>query len=78
MENWRKVIKIFADGGFAGKLIGKVKGKFKIEPEIIKRDERHIFKIFLKRCIVVHLRQIHGLIPIEEIRRIMNGLIIPV
>ena len=31
MENWRKIIKIFADGGYAGKLIGKVKDKFKIE-----------------------------------------------
>ena len=52
IENWRKVIKIFADGGYAGKLIGKVKDKFKIELEIIKRDELHIFKILPKRWIV--------------------------
>jgi len=52
MENWRKVIKIFADGGYAGKLIGKVKDKFKIELEIIKRDELHTFKILPKRWIV--------------------------
>ena len=52
MENWRKVIKIFADGGYAGKLTGKVKDKFKIELEIIKRDELHTFKILPKRWIV--------------------------
>jgi len=52
MENWRKIIKIFAGGGYAGKLIGKVKDKFKIELEIIKRDELHTFKILPKRWIV--------------------------
>jgi putative transposase len=52
MENWRRVIKIFADGGYAGKLIGKVKNMFKIELEIIKRDELHTFKILPKRWIV--------------------------
>ena len=52
MENWRKVIKIFADGGYAGKLIGKVKDIFKIEVEIIKRGELHTFKILPKRWIV--------------------------
>jgi len=51
-ESWRKVIKIFADGGYAGKLIGKVKDMFKIELEIIKRDELHTFKILPKRWIV--------------------------
>jgi putative transposase len=51
-ENWKKVIKIFADGGYAGKLIGKVKGQFKIKLEIIKRDELHAFKILPKRWIV--------------------------
>jgi putative transposase len=52
MENWRRVIKIFADGGYAGKLIGKVKNMFKIELEIIKRDELHTFKMLPKRWIV--------------------------
>jgi putative transposase len=52
MENWRRVIKIFADGGYGGKLIGKVKDMFKIELEIIKRDELHTFKILPKRWIV--------------------------
>lgn len=51
-ENWRKIIMIFADGGYRGKLVGKVKSKFKIELEIIKRDELHTFKILPKRWIV--------------------------
>jgi putative transposase len=52
IENWRKVIKIFADSAYGGKLIGKVKAKFKIELEIIKRNEMHVFKILPKRWIV--------------------------
>lgn len=51
-ESWRKVVKIYADGGYRGKLIETVKDKFKIEVEIIKRDEQHIFKILPKRWIV--------------------------
>jgi putative transposase len=52
IENWKKVIKIFADGGYAGKLINKVKARFKIKLEIIKRNELHVFKILPKRWIV--------------------------
>lgn len=52
VENWKRIIKIFADGGYAGKLIGKVKSKFKIELEIIKRDEANTFKVLPKRWIV--------------------------
>lgn len=52
VENWKKIIKIFADGGYRGELIGHVKSKFKIELEIIKRDELHTFKILPKRWIV--------------------------
>jgi putative transposase len=52
IENWTKVIKIFADGGYAGKLINKVKKRFKIKLEIIKRNELHVFKILPKRWIV--------------------------
>jgi len=52
MENWKKVIKIFADSAYSGKLIGKVKDKFRIELEIIKRNELHVFKILPKRWIV--------------------------
>ena len=52
VENWKKIIKIFADSGYRGELIGHVKSKFKIELEIIKRDELHTFKILPKRWIV--------------------------
>jgi putative transposase len=52
LENWKKVFKIFADGGYRGKLIERVKSRFKIELEIIKRDELHTFKILPKRWIV--------------------------
>jgi putative transposase len=51
-ENWKKVTKIFADGGYRGQLIETIKTKFKIELEIIKRDELHTFKILPKRWIV--------------------------
>jgi putative transposase len=51
-ENWKKVIKIFADGGYRGQLIETIKTKFNIELEIIKRDELHTFKILPKRWIV--------------------------
>ena len=51
-ESWKKVIKIFADGGYRGQLIETIKTKFKIELEIIKRDELHMFKILPKRWIV--------------------------
>ena len=52
LENWKKVIKIFADSSYRGKLINTVKLKFKIALEIIKRDEAHTFKILPKRWIV--------------------------
>ena len=51
-ESWKKVMKIFADSGYRGKLINIMKTKFKIELEIIKRDELHAFKIAPKRWIV--------------------------
>lgn len=52
VENWKKVVKIFADGGYSGKLVDKVKEVFKINVEIIKRDELHTFKVLPKRWIV--------------------------
>jgi putative transposase len=52
VENWRKIIKIFADGGYSGSLIKKVKAAFRIDFEIIKRDEQHQFKVLPKRWIV--------------------------
>jgi putative transposase len=51
-ENWIRVIKIFADGGYAGKLIIIIKQAFNIELEIIKRSELNSFKILPKRWIV--------------------------
>jgi putative transposase len=51
-ENWKKIIKIFADSGYRGELIATVMERFKIELEIIKRNELHIFKVLPKRWIV--------------------------
>jgi putative transposase len=52
LEGWNQIIKIFADSGYRGKLIDKVKTQFKIKFEIIKRDELHMFKVLPKRWIV--------------------------
>lgn len=49
---WKKIIKVFADGGYSGNLISKVKQRFKIVIEIIKRDELNQFTILPKRWIV--------------------------
>lgn len=51
-ETWNNIIKIFADNGYRGALIDKVKNKFKIAFEVIKRSELHIFKVLPKRWIV--------------------------
>ena len=51
-ETWIKVIKIFADGGYTGTLIDKVKSVFNIDIEVIKRNESHTFKVLPKRWIV--------------------------
>lgn len=51
-EGYNKVIKIFADSGYRGQLIEKVKTQFRIELEIIKRNELHTFKVLPKRWIV--------------------------
>jgi putative transposase len=51
-EGWNQIIKIFADSGYRGQLIEKVKTQFKIEFEIIKRNELHTFKVLPKRWIV--------------------------
>lgn len=45
-------MKIFADGGYRGQLIKTIKTTFKIELEIVKRNELHTFKILPKRWIV--------------------------
>ena len=51
-ESWKKIVKIFADGGYRGELIKTIKIRFNIKLEIIKRNEGHIFKILPKRWIV--------------------------
>jgi len=51
-ENWKNIIKLFADGGYRGKLIEQIKTNLKIQMEIIKRNELHTFKILPKRWIV--------------------------
>lgn len=49
---WTGIIKVFADGGYRGKLVEWVKQKLNYELEIIKRDELHRFKVLPKRWIV--------------------------
>jgi len=44
--------KIFADGGYAGKLIAWVKERFGITLEIVKRNELHTFVVLPTRWIV--------------------------
>lgn len=51
-ESWKRIVKIFADGGYSGQLIKTIKTKFKIELEIVKRKQLHTFKILPKRWIV--------------------------
>jgi putative transposase len=52
VESWKKIVKIFADGGYNGTLISKIKERFKIKLEIIKRGEQHKFQVLPKRWIV--------------------------
>lgn len=51
-QTWRCIIKVFADGGYRGKLIKKVKQSFNVELEIVKRNELHQFQVLPKRWIV--------------------------
>ena len=43
---------IFADGGYTGKLIERVKMLFGIDIKIVKRNEQNKFKVLPKRWIV--------------------------
>jgi putative transposase len=52
VECWKKVIKLFADGGYRGALIEKVKKHFHITVEIVKKTEEQVFKVLPKRWIV--------------------------
>ena len=51
-ESWKKIVKIFADGGYTGTWIDRVKERFQIGVEIVKRTEAHVFKVLPKRWIV--------------------------
>ncbi len=51
-ESWYRIVKVFADGGYSGKLIERIKKAFGIEVEIIKKNEAHQFKVLPKRWIV--------------------------
>ena len=44
--------KIFADGGYAGKLIAWVEKKYEIVLDIVKRSELHTFVVLPKRWII--------------------------
>jgi putative transposase len=46
------IVKIYADGGYAGKLINWVWKKFGIVLEIVKRNELHKFVVLPKRWII--------------------------
>ena len=49
---WKRIIKIFADGGYLGTLIEKTQCNFNIAIEIIKRSDLNKFKVLPKRWIV--------------------------
>ena len=44
-DRWKCIIKIFADGGYAGELIKKMKEQFGYVLEIVKREQPKEFKI---------------------------------
>ena len=49
---WNKIKKLYADGGYRGKLIQEVKEKFKIEIEIVKTKDLPTFQVLPKRWII--------------------------
>lgn len=50
--SWKKIVKLFADGGYRGQLIATLKARFNIKLEIVKRNAGHTFKVLPKRWIV--------------------------
>lgn len=46
------ILKVFADGGYTGKLIDWARQMFGYEVEVVKRDELHRFRALPKRWIV--------------------------
>jgi putative transposase len=51
-DSWKKIKKLYADGGYRGKLIPAVKEKFNIEMEIVKTKDLPTFKVLPKRWII--------------------------
>ena len=51
-NKWRRIKKLYADGGYRGKLIQTVKEKFNIDIEIIKTKDLPTFKVLPKRWII--------------------------
>lgn len=51
-QSWKKIIKIFADSGYNGTLIQKVKESCGYILEIVKKAENKTFKVLPKRWIV--------------------------
>jgi hypothetical protein len=43
------ITKVFADGGYTGKLIDWASDMFSYSVEIVKRNEQHIFQVLPKR-----------------------------
>ena len=46
------ITKVFADGGYTGKLIDWARDMFGYSVEILKRNEQHLFRVLPKRVIV--------------------------
>ncbi len=51
-RSWHCIKTIFADGGYSGKVIGRIKDMFSIDMQIVKRSETNRFRILPKRWIV--------------------------
>lgn len=51
-DKWSRIKKIYADGGYRGKLIPAIKEKFNIEMEIVKTKDLPTFKVLPKRWII--------------------------
>ena len=51
-KNLTSIEKIFADGGYAGKLVDWVKEKYDVVLDIVKRSEPHTFVVLPKRWII--------------------------
>jgi transposase len=51
-KNLTSIEKIFADGGYTGKLIAWVQEKYGVVLEIVKRNELHTFVVLPKRWII--------------------------